>query len=212
MSALTGSLSYMRFFVQGELPDDFRQRFMRAIRLRTLKPLTADDDALERFGWWGISDPQEAELDHREVFFDSYLNLGFRTDRWVLSARLVRSKLREAEVLYRAKKGRERLSRQEKTELKEMVVRKLRKLTMPTMRTVDLSWSLDEGIVRFFSQSPRTIMNMTELFKKTFHLELVAESPYTLAARLGLDEAQEKAWEDLSPTLFLSGEARDAAR
>jgi len=207
MSALKGSLSYTRFFVQGELPDDFRQRFMRAIRLRTIKPLTADDDVLERFGWWAMSDPQQAELDYADVFFNTYLNLGFRTDRWVLSGALVRSKLREAEVLYRAKKGRERLSRQEKTELKELVVRKLRKQTMPAMRTVDLSWSLEEGIVRFFSHSPRAILNMSELFKKTFHLELVAESPYTLAARLGLDEAQEKAWEDLTATLFLSGEA-----
>ncbi len=206
MPALTGSLSYTRFFVQGEVPEDFRQRFMRAIRLRTIKPLTADDDALERFGWWAISDPKP-ELDYADVFFNTYLNLGFRTDRWVLSGALVRAKLREAETLYRVKKGRERLSRQEKTELKELVVRKLRKLTMPAMRTVDLSWSLEEGIVRFFSQSPKAIMNMSELFKKTFHLELLAESPYTLAARLGLDEAQEKAWEGLSPTLFLSGEA-----
>jgi recombination associated protein RdgC len=206
MPALTGSLSYTRFFVQGELPDDFRQRFMRAIRLRTIKPLSADEDALERFGWWAIAESREGELDYADVFFDTYLNLGFRTDRWVLSGSLVRAKLREAEVLYRAKKGRERLSRQEKTELKQLVVKKLRKLTMPAMRTVDLSWSLEEGIVRFFSQSPRTILNMSELFKKTFHLELVAESPYTLAARLGLDEAQEKAWEDLTPTLFMSGE------
>lgn len=207
MPALTGSLSYTRFFVQGELPEDFRQRFMRAIRLRAIKPLTADDDALERSGWTALSDPLGPELDYGDVFFNTYLNLGFRTDRWVLPASLVRTKLREAEALYRAKKGRERLSRQEKTELKELVVRKLRKLTIPAMRTVDLSWSLEEGIVRFFSHSPRSILNMTELFKKTFHLELLAESPYTLAARLGLDEHGEKAWEDLSPTLLL---ARDA--
>jgi len=207
MPALTGSLSYTRFFVQGEVPDDFRQRYMRAIRLRAIQPLTADDDVLERSGWTALSDPQGPELDYADVFFNTYLNLGFRTDRWVLPASLVRTKLREAETLYRAKKGRERLSRQEKTELKQLVIRKLRKLTIPAMRTVDLSWSLEEGIVRFFSHSPRAVMNMTELFKKTFHLELLAESPYTLAARLGLDESQEKSWEDLSPTLFLSRES-----
>jgi recombination associated protein RdgC len=207
MPALTGSLSYTRFFVQGEVPDDFRQRFMRAIRLRAIQPLTADDDVLERSGWTALSDPHGPELDYADVFFNTYLNLGFRTDRWVLPASLVRTKLREAETLYRAKKGRERLSRQEKTELKQLVIRKLRKLTIPAMRTVDLSWSLEEGIVRFFSHSPRAVMNMTELFKKTFHLELLAESPYTLAARLGLDESEEKCWEDLSPTLFLSRES-----
>ena len=33
MPALKGSLTYARFFVEGEPPKDFRERFMRAIRL-----------------------------------------------------------------------------------------------------------------------------------------------------------------------------------
>jgi hypothetical protein len=46
---------------------------------------------------------------------------------------------------------------------------------------------------------------MMKLFKKTFGLGLVPESPYTLAARLDLDKAQERAWQDLEQICLASG-------
>jgi recombination associated protein RdgC len=202
MPGLKGSLSYTRLFVEGELSDDFRTKFMRSIRLRAMKPLEADDDALERSGWCAIGDPLELELGHENVFYNDFVNLGLRTDRWVIPTPLVRTRLREAEKAYLDRKGRERLSKRERTELKELVLRKLRKQFVPAMRVVDLSWSLDEGIVRFFSQSARPIAAVSELFEKTFSLKLVAEAPYTLASRLGLSKAQEQAWSDLECTLL----------
>ena len=49
--------------------------------------------------------------------------------------------------------------------------------------------------------------NMTELFHKTFGLKLVAESPYTLAERLGLSKPQEGAWQDLEVIVLAQEEA-----
>jgi len=202
MPALRGSLTYARFFVEGEPPDDFREKYMRAIRLRALRPLEPDDEALESSGWCKVGEPFELELGYEDVFFNEYLNLGLRTDRWVIPGPLLRRKMREAETAYLAKKGRERMSKREKTELKETVSRKLRRDLAPQMRAADFSWSLGEGIVRFFSLSPRTTGMMMDLFQKTFALKLVPEAPYTLAARLGLAKAEETAWAALEPTLL----------
>jgi recombination associated protein RdgC len=208
MSALKGSLTYARFFVEGDLPDDFRARFMRAIRLRVMQPLDPEQEASERCGWCAIGEAFDLELNHDKVFYNDYLNLGFRTDRWAIPAPLLHTRVPEAEAAYREKKGRERLSKRERTEIKELVARRLRKQSVPATRAVDLSWSLGDGVVRFFSQSARPTATMTELFAKTFALKLVPEAPYTLAARLGLSKAQEKLWETLEPTGFSS--AREA--
>jgi hypothetical protein len=123
---------------------------------------------------------------------------------------MLKAKMREAEAAYLAKKGRERLSKRERAELKEVVLRKLRKDLVPQMRVVDLSWSLEEGIIRFFSLAARPAAAMSDLFTKTFGLKLVPEAPYTLAARLGLGKAEEKAWEALEPTA-LGGLAEERA-
>ena len=180
---------------------------MRAIRLRAMRPLEPDDEALESVGWCKIGEPFELELGYEDVFYNEYVNLGFRVDRWVIPGPLLRRKVREAETAALAKKGRERLSRREKTELKELVARKLRRDLVPAMRAADLSWSVEEGLVRFFSLSPRTTGMMSDLFQRTFSLMLVPEAPYTLAARLGLSRAEETAWQALEPIDLAAKEA-----
>jgi recombination associated protein RdgC len=202
MPALKGSLSYARFFVDGEVPEDFRERYMRAIRLRAMKPLSADEDASERSGWCVIGEPFELDLRYDNVFYNNFVNLGFRTDRWALPGPLVRAKVSEAERAYREKKGRDRLSKRERAEIKEVVTRKLRKQFVPAMRVIDVSWSIEEGVVRFFNQAAKPGLAMSELFTKTFGLKLIPEAPFTLAERIGLSRAQEKAWDSLEVTQF----------
>ncbi len=207
MPALRGSLTYARFFVDGDVPEDFREKYMRAIRLRAMKPLQPDDEELERSGWCKVGEPFEIELRYEDVFYNEYVNLGLRTDKWRLPASMLKQRVREAEAAYLEKKGRERLGRAEKTELKEMVARKLRKQTSPATRMIDVSWSMNEGVVRFFSHAEKAGAQMMEIFTKTFGLRLVPEAPYTLATRLGLSKAQESSWEALEMILLEKEEA-----
>lgn len=203
MPALRGSMTYARFFVDGELPDDFREKLMRSIRQKVMKPLEPDEDAMERSGWCRIGEPFELELGYEDVFYNEYVNLGFRTDRWAIPGPLLRARMREAEAAYLAKKGRERMSKREKTQLKELVSKKLRRQLAPVVRHVDVSWSMNEGVVRFFSLAAKPALALSDLFTKTFGLKLVPEAPYTLATRLGLSRADEKAWLSLEPTSFV---------
>lgn len=208
MPALKGSLTYARFFVEGDLPDDFQERFTKSIRLRTMKPLEPDDEDLERSGWCKLGDPFGLDLRYDDVFWNEYVNLGFRTDRWQIPPAMLRERMREAETAYLQKKGRERLSRKEKAELKELISRKLRRQLSPVTRVIDVSWSINDRLLRFFSHAGKPAGAMTELFSKTFGLTLVPEAPYTLAARLGLSKAQEKVWQDLEISQLASADAR----
>src|SRR5690242_17746553 len=112
---------------------------MRSIRLRAMKPLEPEDEELERSGWAKIGEPMTIELGYEDVFFNEYVNLSFRTDRWVIPATVMRTRLKEAEKAYLEKKGRERLSRKERNELKLLVAKKLRRTTSAVTRSVDLS-------------------------------------------------------------------------
>jgi DNA recombination-dependent growth factor C len=165
-----------------------------------MKPLEPDDEELERSGWAKIGEPFVVDLSYEDVFFNEYVNLGFRTDRWVIPGPVLKTRVKEAETAYLEKKGRDRLSKKEKGELKLMVAKKLRRHMAPATRAIDLSWAIGEGVVRFFSHSQKPGAAMMELFKKTFGLTLIPESPYTTAARIGLDKAQERAWNELEMT------------
>jgi recombination associated protein RdgC len=197
MSALSGSLTYSRFFVDTKPPKDFRERYMRAIRHRVIQPLTSQDEDLTRTGFCAIAEPFELELNPTNVIYENFINLGVRTDRWVFPSSLIKARVREAEAVYLEKKGRQRLSRHEKTELKLAVQQKLKQKLTPQIRAVDLSWSLDEQLVRYFTHSAKSIANMLELFEKTFHIKLVPEAPYTLAALSGEIKDLDKHWDNL---------------
>jgi DNA recombination-dependent growth factor C len=207
MAALSGALGYARFFVPDAMRTPKAQRKVldaahAAIRLRAMRPLTADESDAERSGWCVLGEPLDTSMPAARVFLDGYVNLGFRTDRWAIPGPLLRAKLREAEAAHLARTGRERLGRAERAELKDFVVRELRKKLVPSTRAVDLSWSLDEGVVRFFSHAAKTTAAMLDLFEKTFGFELVAESPYTLAQRLVRADEDRGTWEALEPTLL----------
>ena len=202
MGALKGSISFAKFYVRGELHEGFRDTFIERLRLRAFRPLTIEEDDEQRAGWCSIENPLDCELDHPKVFFNSYLNLGYRVDRWQIPAPLLKAHLAEAEREHLAKRGRAKLGKREKEELKAVVSRRLRAQILPVMKVIDLSWNLETGVVRFWNQSTRVHEGLSELFEDTFELSLVPQSPYTAAADIGLSPAHQAAFEMVKPTAF----------
>ena len=202
MGALKGSISFAKFYVRGDLPEGFRDTFVERIQLRAFRALTAEEDTEQRDGWCSIENPLDCEIDHGKAFFNSYLNLGYRVDRWQIPGPLFKAHFAEAERAHLEKRGREKLGKREKEELKTTVSRKLRRQLIPVMKVIDLSWNLETGVVRFWNQSARVHEALSELFAETFQQELVPESPYTAAAEIGLSAAHARAFEAIKPTAF----------
>ncbi|HWZ93255.1 MAG TPA: hypothetical protein VNW92_30555 [Polyangiaceae bacterium] len=169
------------------------------------QPLKPDDDALEATGWCALERPFDLELDSAKIFHDSYVLLGFRVDRYRIPGALLKSQITDEEqrLLTRSKKA--KLSRNEKLEIKERVVTRLRKKVPPTSKAIDMCWHLDSGTVLFFGHSKRTIADFCALFEKTFSLPLIEDSPYTAATRAGLSRELERALKDVEPLSFSSG-------
>jgi hypothetical protein len=201
---LKGTVSYTKFFVQGDVPDDFRDRFLESIRLRAFTPLTPEEDAEERVGWCPFDAPYAPEegFDYNGVFFNEYLNLAFRADRWRFPGPVFRALFDKMAKVYLEKQGRTRLAKREKEELKVLVGRKLRKQFSPAVQVIELSWNLNAGVCRFGHQSPKVHEHLHELFEKTFGLKLLASGPYADALNAGLPEASLEAVRRVEPASF----------
>ena len=200
MSAFRGNLTFARFYVTGDIPDDVPGTTLRRIRANAFQPLSPEEDKSEGVGWANIEDPVDIDLDHEKVFYNEYVCLSVRLDRWAVPGPLLKAHLREAEQALLEKRGLEKLGRQAKADLKTMVVRKLRRQLVPSLKSYDMVWNLNSHIVHFFSQSERITTLFDDLFKKTFKLDLVPESPGTAADRVGLDAKQATALAGLEPT------------
>ncbi len=179
---LKGSITFLKFKVEGELPDDVRQKYMARIRTRAFRPLTPEDEDDVSVGWVPIERPFDDEVVFRTdgVFFGEYLNLGLRLDRWKFPAPLVKARMAAAERAWKQKTGKERISKAEKTELRDLVMRKLRREGVPVTTGFDFSWNMTTGELRFFGRSKNVVEHFYELFEKTFSLRLIPSAPYTI--------------------------------
>jgi hypothetical protein len=208
LGARSGTLTFTRFFTQGALPKDLRRKFLEAAKLRVFQPLKPEDEALEATGWCVMERPFDLELDSAKMFHDSYVLLGFRVDRYRIPGSLLKSQITDEEQRMLSRTKKTKLSRNEKLEVKERVVMRLRKKVIPTSKAIDLSWHLDSGTVLFFGHSKRMLGDFAALFEKTFGLALVEDSPYAAATRAGLSRELERAFKNVEPLSFSGGRKR----
>ncbi len=204
MSARRGSLTLSRLFVRGKPPTDVRKPFLAAIRLRAFQPLDPDGEASESSGWCVLDRPFDLEFEPDKVFEDRFVLLGFRTDRFRVPPAMVRAQLADEEARLLSRLNRDRLSRNERLELKDKIVLRLRKKLAPATRSTDVVWDLDAGVVLFFSHSRRGIADFSAHFERTFKLELEEDSPYLAAVRAGLPRALLRELDRVEPSRILA--------
>jgi len=208
LGARSGSLTFTRFFTQGALPKDLRRKFLEGAKLRVFEPLKPEDEALEAIGWCVIERPFDLELDSAKMFHDGYVLLGFRVDRYRIPGALLKSQITDEEQRLLSRTKKTKLSRNEKLEVKERVVMRLRKKVIPSSKALDVCWHLDSGTVLFFGHSKRMLTDFAALFEKSFGLPLLEDSPYTAATRAGLSRVLERALKEIEPLSFSSGRKR----
>jgi hypothetical protein len=122
---------------------------------------------------------------------------------------MVRAQMADEEARLLARSGKNRLSRNERLELRDKIVLRLRRKIAPSTRAVDVVWDLDAGAVLFFSHSRRVLADFCALFEKTFRLELEEDSPYLAAVRAELPKALMRRLDHAEP-LRLIARARPA--
>jgi recombination associated protein RdgC len=186
---LKGSISYVRFFVDGEVPTRYKSKFLESIELRTFRPLKPSDEEEERVGWCSVHQPIDLELTAEKVYDGDFVNLGLRVDRYKIPSAILKAHYAEAEAAMLQELGKERLSRSQKEDLRAMVLKKLKQRSMPVMRVYDVSWDVSTGLVRFFGTSAKIHDVLAEIFEKTFNVALVREGAYTRAERIGLSNS-----------------------
>jgi DNA recombination-dependent growth factor C len=202
VGALSGSLSYSRFFVEGELPPDFKTLYTQAVQQRAFEPLEAESDDEERLGWCNIEHPLDMEFDQTKLFYNEYLNIALRVDKWRIPGGILKAYCTEYERKYLAKNNKEKLGRNEKEDIKAVVTRDLKNKLLPSMKTIDVSWNYHTGVVRFWNQSANTCEVFMELFEKTFEVRLVPDNPYIGALQYEMDDQNTERLAEIEVTVF----------
>ena len=201
MGMLSNSGTFVRFSVEGELPENFWSFAAERIAQFSFKDI---DDNYEEYsiGWVSIHNMFDSEFAYSSYVAGDYVVLSLRIDeRKVSSTVLKKYCLKEEE---RLKKERQipKLSRGQRLEIKDSVRLMLTKKAMPVPVVYDLVWNLAESTALFFSTSGKAQEALEEFFKETFGLLLVRQIPYLAAVHMLAPEEEEKL-AALTPSVFL---------
>jgi DNA recombination-dependent growth factor C len=209
MGAFEGGLTYRRYYVREPLPEGWRDRFQGRIAHHAFKEIPVESEEERAIGWCSPRFALDVELYPEHYLFNDYLALGLRIDTLKVPGPLLKLFTQNESRRVMMEQKRESLTRYEQAEIKEKVRKELRKRLVPSIKTVDMVWHLDSGIVRFWSTSEKLNLEFQELFEQTFDVLPIPDGAYTGAAYggLGLSDEQVEKLLDLEPAIFADAEA-----
>ena len=201
MGFLKGSASFVRFSVEGELPEnplDFIADRVVSFCFRDI------DDTYDEYsiGWVSILNMFDSQFKYASYAAGDYITLTLRMDERKVSSAILKKVIQKEEERVRLEKELPKLSRAVKVEIKDRVRTELMRKAIPIPTVFELCWSLSDSTLIFFSTNKKAQAILEDYFKESFGLLIKQQIPYITAEHL-LDEVQVAALDRISPEIFI---------
>ena len=191
MGFLSSSVSIVRYRVEGDIDGSVMEAVQNGLKQNAMSRIE-DEYAEISLGWTPFESPFDPDFDRFTFTFGNYFLFSLRIDKKNVPAKIIQ-KHTIIEIAKKLKEsGREFLSKNEKTDIKDMVTEKLMKQIPSTPNTYDVVWDHEESSVLFFSTQKAANEELETLFSKSFKLRLIRLFPYTLVERSKIFSDQEK--------------------
>jgi DNA recombination-dependent growth factor C len=173
-------------FKASKVPENIDET-RKALERFSFKKLESTDTRDESTGWVDailcFDNQNFSSLMH-----DRFFVFALRNDKYSFSASQIRPYLEEAEYMFMKENGAEYIAAQQKKEIKEQVIRKLKVNSFPKTSICEVAWDMENSRVYLFSQSNQIIAKFTDVFEKTFEVNLETVSLFDSVDRMGSRE------------------------
>lgn len=201
MAFISGSASFVRFGVEGELPENFLD--FVADRINSFSFRDIDDNYDEySIGWVSILNMFDSDFKYASYINGDYITLTLRIDERKVSRAIVKKFVQKEEERIKAEKQIPKISRAKKVEIKERVTTELIRKAVPVPSVYDLCWNLSESTVLFFSTNKKAQALVEDFFKESFGLLLRQQIPYVVGEEL-LDEVDLEHLSRITPAILV---------
>jgi DNA recombination-dependent growth factor C len=177
MGLIKGTLTLSKYRVVGSLPDNFKNFIDKQIKVFAFRELPIGESE-KSVGWTSLENVLDTNFEYANYLLADYLIFSLRIDRKIIPTSLLKLKVLEAERQLIADKGKDKIYREERAEIKESVYRSLLRQTPPIPSFHDICWNVSQGWLLFGSLSKKAGEDFEDLFKRTFKLTLQRFIPW----------------------------------
>lgn len=202
MSIKSSSASITRYRVQGKIDGSIIETVSEGLRKNTITDI--DEEAADMaVGWTTLESPYKPDFESSSVLIGTHFVFSLRIDKKAIPAKIVKKHVSIEERKRLDESGKEFLSRNEKQQIKELVIDRLSVKIPATPSVYDLVWNHEEQELLFFTTQKNANEELETLFNKSFKLTLVRLFPYTIGdLTTGLSDTERDVLKKLTPSRF----------
>jgi len=201
MGLLSRTLSFVRYSIEGQLPDNFWEFAAERIAQFSFQDI---DDTFDEYsiGWVSIDNMFDSSFTNASYAVGDQIVLAMRIDERKVSATLLKKfTLKEEERLKKEHRA-PRLSRSHREQIKEDVRLQLVKKALPMPSVYELSWNLADNTLLFYSTSAKAQSILEDFFKDCFGLSIILQVPYSIGVKL-LDHNELERLKEIQPEILV---------
>ena len=201
MGFISGSASFVRFSVEGDVPENSWDFIAERIGAFSFQDI---DDTYDEFsiGWVSVLNMFDADFAYASYANGDYVTLSLRLDERKVSPALLKKFCTKEEERLKKERQLPKISKAMKTEIKERIQTELLRKALPVPAVYDLCWNLTEATLLFFSTNKKAQAQLEDFFKETFGLTIIQQIPYLSAEQL-VDERQAERLATVGPDIFV---------
>jgi len=143
-------------------------------------------------GWTPYESPYHPDFEKFSFTFGTYFLFSLRIDKKSIPAKLIQKHMAIEMENKKEKSGRDFLSKNEKSELKDMVTDKLMRQIPAVPNVYDVLWDYESSNLLFFSTQKAANEFFETIFLKSFNLKPIRLFPYTIVEKKSKFKDQEK--------------------
>jgi DNA recombination-dependent growth factor C len=201
MSFLKGTASFVRFSVEGELPENSLDFIAKRVIAYSFKDIDETYDEYS-IGWVSVLNMFDTQFAFASYVAGDFITLTLRIDERKVSPAILKKFVQKEEERIRLERQLPRLSRSVKVEIKERIRTELMRKAIPIPSTFELCWNLSNSTLLFFSTNKKIHSVLEDYIKESFGVLIRQQIPYVTAEHL-VGEEHNMSLESLAPEIFV---------
>jgi len=201
MGFVKGSASFVRFSIEGELPDSPLEFIADRVSSFSFQDI---DETFDEYsvGWVSVLNMFDAKFQYASYLCGDYVTLSLRIDERKVSPAILKKVVQKEEERVKNERQIPKIGRSLKVEIRERIHTELLRKAVPLPSIYDVCWNLSDSTLLFFTTNKKAHAVLEDYFKESFGMLIRQQIPYTTAERL-LDEDQVGCLASISPAVFI---------
>jgi recombination associated protein RdgC len=198
MGLLTSSQAVVRYQVEKVSDTEILEIVRKGLTANSM-PAMPDEYSELQIGWVPFETPYVPDFETTDFQFGEYFVFSLRIDQKKIPGKLFKQQVAMKINEKLKETGREFLSRNEKSEIRELIQDDLLKKTPFTPNVYELAWDYNQGILYFFAGQKAAREHLETVFVKSFERKLIPLFPGTIAMA-GLNADEQEKLDTLTPS------------